>query len=223
LEFLPMSFSFLTTGFLIGLLVAAPIGPIGVLCIRRTFAYGFSSGTASGFGAAVADALYGAIAAFGLTFISSFLLGHQTFLKFVGGFLLLYFGVKTFIAKPVKTIDGEAHVNLHRDAISTFILTATSPMTILIFLGIFASFGLTYPENNLILPALTVAGVFAGSCFWWLALCSIVGLFKAKFNDTLLIWVNRISGAAIFVCGIVLLLEHNLKLMARLTGFIHNF
>jgi len=218
-----MSFSFLTTGFLIGLLVAAPVGPIGILCIRRTFAYGFSSGTVSGFGAALADALYGAIAAFGLTFISGFLLDHQTFLKFVGGFLLLYFGVKTFIAKPVKTVDGETHVNLYRDAISTFILTATSPMTIIIFLGIFASFGLTYPKGSFIMPAITVAGVFAGSCFWWLALCSVVGFFKAKFNDTLLIWVNRTSGTVIFVCGIALLLEHNLKLMARVTGLIHGF
>lgn len=218
-----MSFSFLTTGFLIGLLVAAPVGPIGILCIRRTFAYGFFSGTASGFGAALADALYGAIAAFGLTFISSFLLGHQTFLKFAGGFLLLYFGVKTFLAKPVKADERDVHINLHKDAISTFILTATSPMTIIIFLGIFASFGLTYPDNNLLLPSITVAGVFAGSCFWWLALCSVVGLLKAKFNDVLLIWVNRLSGAAIFICGIALLLEHNLKLMDRLSGYIHSF
>src|SRR3712207_2953311 len=128
-------------GIIIGLAIAAPVGPIGVLCIRRTLADGRTSGFVSGLGAATADAVYGAIAAFGLTLITDFLLGGASWLRLVGGAFLLYLGIKTFLARPAERAAEVRGGGLPGAYASTLFLTLTNPTTILSFVAIFAGLG----------------------------------------------------------------------------------
>ena len=200
-------FSFLLRGLIIGFSIAAPVGPIGVLCIRRTLAKGKSSGLISGRGAATADAIYGSIAGFGLTFISNFLISQQVWLRLIGGGFLCYLGLKTFLASPSKQAVSTNGNGLISAYVSTFFLTLTNPITILSFAAIFAGLGVGSASRNYFSAGVLVVGVFIGSALWWLLLSSGVGLFGEKLNVTGLRWVNRISGMVIIIFGIVALLS----------------
>lgn len=200
-------FSFLLRGLIIGFSIAAPVGPIGVLCIRRTLAKGKSSGLISGLGAATADAIYGSIAGFGLTFISNFLISQQVWLRLIGGGFLCYLGLKTFLASPSKQAVSTNGNGLISAYVSTFFLTLTNPITILSFAAIFAGLGVGSASRNYFSAGVLVVGVFIGSALWWLLLSSGVGLFGEKLNVTGLRWVNRISGMVIIIFGIVALLS----------------
>jgi threonine/homoserine/homoserine lactone efflux protein len=192
-------------GFIIGFSIAAPVGPIGVLCIRRTLAEGRLSGFLSGMGAASADMFYGAVAAFGLTAVQDLLLGQSNWLRIVGGIFLLYLGGKTFFAKPAEQASESKHGGLFGAYLSTFFLTITNPITILSFLAIFAGLRLGETDGNYISAAFMVLGVFLGSAAWWLTLSTGVGLLREKFTPALLAWVNRLAGAIIFVFGLLAL------------------
>ena len=201
-----MDATFFFRGLLIGLSIAAPVGPIGVLCIRRTLAQGQAAGLVSGLGAATADALYGFIAAFGLTFISGFLIDQQTWLRLAGGLFLLYLGCKTLLAKPAgPTAPAPAGGRgLLAAYTSTLFLTLTNPITILFFAGIFAGLGAA-GSGSYASAAILVLGVFAGSALWWLTLSGLVGLFRARFDARALRWVNRLSGLVIAGFGLAAL------------------
>jgi threonine/homoserine/homoserine lactone efflux protein len=197
-----MDIEFLLEGALIGFSIAAPVGPIGVLCIRRTLAEGRASGFVSGLGAASADALYGCIAAFGLTFISSLLVSQQGWLRLVGGIFLCYLGLRIFLALPAQQAAPFKGSGLFKAYASTFFLTLTNPMTILSFAAVFAGLGLASSRGNYISASLLVLGVFIGSAFWWLLLSSGVGAYRNRFPTSGLVWVNRISGVIIVGFGL---------------------
>ena len=200
-----MDLAFLIKGLIIGLSIAAPVGPIGVLCIRRTLAEGRLSGFSSGMGAATADATYGIIAAFGLTSISSFLIGQQTWLRLIGGLFLCYLGIKTFITKPSdKTISSNKR-GLIGNYLSTFLLTITNPMTIISFTAVFAGLGIGTIQTDYWSSLILVVGVFLGSGLWWLTLSTIVHFFGNRFNTKGLTWVNKVSGIVIFIFGVIAL------------------
>jgi threonine/homoserine/homoserine lactone efflux protein len=195
-------------GIAIGFSIAAPVGPIGVLCIRRSLAEGRLAGLVSGLGAATADAVYGSIAGFGLTVVTAFLIDQTISLRIIGGAFLLYLGVKTFFAQPVRFDEDPSYSmrksTLRRDYLSTFFLTLTNPLTILSFAAIFAGLGIGMDESSSYLSAgVLVLGVFLGSAFWWLLLSWIASLFRNKLNSTTLTWVNRLSGGIIFIFGIL--------------------
>ena len=198
-----MDLFFFFKGLIIGFSIAAPVGPIGVLCIRRTLAESRVSGFVSGLGAATADAFYGCIAGFGLTFISSFLMHQQSWFRFVGGAFLFYLGIKTFLARPAEQSASERRNGLPAAYASTFFLTLTNPMTILAFAAIFAGLGVASGGGNYISAGVLVLGVFLGSTLWWFILCGGVGLFREKFNLQALRWVNRISGIIIMGFGLI--------------------
>jgi len=198
-----MDITFFLRGLLIGFSIAAPVGPIGVLCIRRTLAEGRASGLVSGLGAATADAVYGSIAGFGLTFISSFLIDQQTWLGLIGGAFLVYLGVRTFLSKPSERAAQAASGNLLTSYASTFFLTITNPLTIISFAAIFAGLGIGRPNGDFGYAAILVLGVFAGSALWWLLLSGGVSIFRSRFDVRALSWVNRISGVIITVFGIM--------------------
>jgi threonine/homoserine/homoserine lactone efflux protein len=202
-----MDITFLLRGFAIGFSIAAPVGPIGVLCIRRTLAEGRASGLVSGLGAASADAIYGCIAGFGLTFISNFLVTQQEWLHLIGGVFLCYLGSKTFLAKPAEQAVSAEGNGLAGAYASTFFLTLTNPMTIISFAAIFAGLGLASTSGNYVSAVVLVLGVFIGSALWWLILSGGVGVFREKFNPRGLQWVNRISGAIIAGFGLFALLN----------------
>ncbi len=203
--------SFLLRGFLIGLSIAAPVGPIGKLCIRRTLAGGRLAGLVSGLGAATADAFYGSVAGFGLAFISTFLVSHQLWLRLIGGSFLMALGFRTLFARPGERSSPEVHspsprwTGLLGAYASTLFLTLTNPLTILSFAAVFAGLGLAAQRGSYASAGLLVLGVFGGSALWWLLLSGGVSLFRRHFNLKALQVVNWLSGAVIIVFGVAAL------------------
>ena len=197
-----MEIDFLVKGGLIGFSIAAPVGPIGVLCIRRTLAEGRASGFVSGLGAASADALYGCVAGFGLTYISGLLVSQQAGLRLVGGAFLCYLGIRTLLARPAQRAASFKGNGLLQAYATTFFLTLTNPMTILSFAAIFAGLGVADSGGDYIRASLLVLGVFMGSGFWWLLLSGGVGAYRDKFPSSGLVWINRISGVIIAGFGL---------------------
>lgn len=190
-------------GIIIGFAIAAPVGPIGVLCIRRTLADGRKSGLVSGLGAATADTLYGTVAALGLTFVTEFLMGGETWLRLVGGVFLLFLGTRTFLASPAERVAPAAGSGLVGAYASTFFLTLTNPTTILSFAAIFAGLGAGETDGGVLSAMLLVTGVFVGSAAWWFVLSGATDLFRNRLSAHGLRWVNRVSGTVIAAFGVL--------------------
>jgi threonine/homoserine/homoserine lactone efflux protein len=190
-------------GLALGFSIAAPVGPIGVLCIRRTLADGRAAGFVSGLGAASADAIYGSIAAFGLTIISGVLVEQKIWLGLFGGAFLCYLGVRTWLAKPASHAGLASGQGLLGAYVSTLLLTLTNPMTILSFAVIFA--GLVRDDKNFLSAVMLVLGVFAGSTAWWFALSGGVSLLRGRFDLRAMQWINRIAGMIILGFGLLVL------------------
>jgi threonine/homoserine/homoserine lactone efflux protein len=193
----------LLSGIVIGFSIAAPVGPIGVLCIRRTLADGRLHGLVSGLGAATADAVYGCIAAFGLAFLSDLLVQQQTWLRVVGGAFLCFLGVRTILAKPPEKKQEGRKLGLASSYGSTFLLTLTNPVTIISFAAVFASLGLGSTARDYGSAGLLVLAVFAGSATWWLILSGSVSFLRTKVTPKVLLWINRVSGAITLAFGVV--------------------
>jgi threonine/homoserine/homoserine lactone efflux protein len=196
-----MNLGLLVRGLIIGFSIAAPVGPIGVLCIRRTLAQGRTSGFLSGLGAATADAFYGCVAGFGLTAISAFLIDQRFWIQLIGGVFLLALGVKTLRSAPSAQAAAASANGLVASYVSTFFLTIANPMTILSFAGIFAALGVAETGGDYSAAALLVSGVFIGSAAWWLILSGGVGLMRERLTDGILRWTNRLSGIVLAVFG----------------------
>lgn len=192
-------------GLLIGFSIAAPVGPIGVLCIRRTMAEGRLAGFLSGMGAASADMFYGAVAAFGLTAIQDLLLGQANWLRLIGGIFMLYLGIRTFVSKPAEQAAKTSQGSLFNSYLSTFFLTLSNPMTILSFIAIFAGLRMGETSGSYTNAGAMVTGVFLGSATWWLALSMGIGFLREKFTSTHLAWINKIAGAIISIFGLAAL------------------
>ena len=199
--------AWLAKGLLLGLAIAAPVGPIGVLCIRRTLASGWLTGFLTGMGAATADGFYGGVAAFGLTAISGALVAQQGVVRVVGGVLLCYLGIRTLLAKPAaEAASARGGHGLAGAYLSTVGLTLTNPATILSFAAVFAGLGLAATVGNIIIaPGLLTLGVFLGSACWWLLLSGGVSLLRIRLTSGALRWVNRASGILLLGFGVVAL------------------
>jgi threonine/homoserine/homoserine lactone efflux protein len=195
-------------GLILGFSIAAPVGPIGILCIHRTLNSGRLHGFVSGLGAATADAIYGTIAAFGLAVIANFLTAQVNVLRLAGGVFLCYLGLKALLATASNDTVSTSSAPLASAYASTFILTLTNPLTILSFAAIFAGLGLAEVERGYLSGTLLVLGVFTGSGLWWLLLSSSVGLFRDKFDARRLRWVNRVAGVIIGGFGLIMLLAY---------------
>jgi len=202
-----MDLSYLLRGVVIGFSIAAPVGPIGVLCIRRTLAEGRVSGLLSGLGAATADGMYGVVAAFGLTYVSNILIGYQSSIRLVGGLFLCYLGLKTYFSRPAEGPALEGGEGLRGAYVSTLVLTLTNPMTILSFTAVFAGLGIGTATGDYGSAALLVLGVSSGSAAWWLILSGGVSLFRSKFTPRALGWVNRAAGIVILGFGVLAILS----------------
>jgi threonine/homoserine/homoserine lactone efflux protein len=198
------SFTVLVQGLVLGFSIAAPVGPVGVLCIRRSMARGFRSGLVSGLGAASADAVYGTIAAAGLTLVADFLVRQQLWLGLLGGGFLLYLGVKTFASKPAVESARPEIGSVSGDYFSTLLLTLSNPMTIFSFAAIFSAMSAQTLPVFRFSAFLLVLGVFLGSASWWLILSGSVGLLRSRLTPAMLGWINRISGLVIIGFAIFL-------------------
>lgn len=194
--------TFFTRGFVIGLTVAMAIGPMSVLTMRRTITHGRLYGLVSGLGIATADATYGAVAAFGLTAVTSALVGARTALGLVGGVFLVWLAIRTLRARPAATAaTTEDRPGLPGAYVSTYGLTMTNPMTILWFAAIFSGFGLA--GGGLLDAVVLTVGVFLGSSLWWVVLTTAVGLLRTRLTPAVLVWINRISGAVLLGFGVL--------------------
>lgn len=194
--------------YIIGLSIAAVVGPISVLCINRTLSRGYLYGLVSGLGVATADGLYGSVAAFGLTAISTFLVSEEKWIRAIGGVFLLYLGVRAALSKPENraAADTKAY-SLPGAYASILALTLTNPLTILSFAVIFAGLGVSGGRDGYAAAALVVAGVFLGSATWWLLLTGGVSLLRRKLASRWLVWLNRVSGGVLVAFGVLALVS----------------
>jgi threonine/homoserine/homoserine lactone efflux protein len=201
-----MLIGLLLKGMLVGMIIAIPVGPVGVLCIRRTILHGRLAGFVSGMGAATADAMFGIIAGFGLTVVSDWLFDYQDWLRIGGAAFLLYIGISAFFHDPLKRTQSQRDPeSLVADFASTFALTITNPITILAFLAIFAGIGFTGDKATLGSAAILVLGVWVGSLLWWAGLTAGAGVLRLSFRHNHLVWINRGSGGILVLSGVGLL------------------
>lgn len=185
---------------LIGLSIAAPVGPIGLLVIQRTLQRGALVGLATGLGAAVADALYGAVGAFGVTSVIDALVGARVPLALGGGTFLLWLAWRTWHAAPAaQAAQAGAGSGLAQCFAGTFVLTLSNPATIFSFIAVFGTLGARMAVRT---PWTMVAGVLVGSALWWLLLSAIVGRLRTRFDARAQTWVNRAS--ALLLAGFAL-------------------
>ena len=200
-----MEVDFFVRGSVIGFSIAAPVGPIGILCVQRTLNQGTLYGFVSGLGAATADGCYGLIAAFSLTAALSILSEIRIWFSLIGGLYLVFLGIKAFRTVPESKHNSSKYSGLVSSYISTYFLTLTNPMTVLSFAAIFAGFGLGKTGGNYTDAGVLVAGVFIGSAIWWFVLSGVTGLIRQRFTPLHIRWVNRISGCIITGFGLFVL------------------
>ncbi|MBM3539318.1 MAG: LysE family translocator [Alphaproteobacteria bacterium] len=194
-------------GLVVGFLIAAPVGPVNVMCVRRTIMHGRLVGLVSGLGAAAADTIFGAIAAFGLSFVYELLMTERFWLGIAGGALLMVMGVRTLFAEPPRPSDTPDPPNLLGDFTSTLVLTLTNPVTIVSFLAAFTAVGVAAdPGEPIGLDDwILLLGVFLGASTWWLFITAAVALFHGRIPLTMLRWTNRVAGVVIlaFAVGVL--------------------
>jgi threonine/homoserine/homoserine lactone efflux protein len=190
---------------LIGFSIAAPVGPIGVLCIKRSLMEGRLIGLITGLGAASADGVYGCIAGLGITLVSGFLIAQANWIRLAGSLFLAYLGINAMLSRPAVQTAAAGGMSLLGAYTSTFFLTLSNPIPILSFAAIFTGLGAGLSAGNYSSVLIVVLGIFTGSASWWLLLSSSVGLLRAKVTPAILLWVNRISGLAILALAIAIL------------------
>ena len=189
-------------GLIIGFTIAAAVGPITLLVIRRTIDHGGIYGFASGLGVATADATYGGIAAFGLTAVTTVLVSSHVLLGIVGGAIIVVIGLRTIVARPSGPATDAERPGVVGAFASIYGLTMTNPLTIVLYAGVFAGIGLAAGSSFLDAAILTLA-VWLGSALWWVCLCAPVAWLRERVSTRILLWVNRVSGAALVAFGVI--------------------
>lgn len=197
---LPFALPLPLRGLIIGFTIAMAVGPITLLVVRRTLDHGGIYGFASGLGVATADATYGGIAAFGLTAITTILVSAHALLGVVGGAIIVLVGIGTMRAHPTGPAVESARPGLLGAFASIYALTMTNPLTIVLYAGVFAAIGLGVGAGFVDAAVLTLA-VLAGSTLWWVVLCSAVAWARERLSTGALLWLNRLSGAALVAFG----------------------
>jgi threonine/homoserine/homoserine lactone efflux protein len=202
-----MPLYFVIEGMLIGIVVAVPVGPLGLLCINRALMMGPVCGLFSGLGVATADALAAGIAALGISLISGFVADQQHWLRLIGGIFLCYLGYRIYRTEPVAKKRINNVNGLLSAYVTTFLLTISNPATLFSFIAIYAGWHVPSLHGHYFAAALLTAGVFSGSALWWVGLFIGLTIFHDKFSLRFLFWIHRVSGAVIAVFGFVVLLS----------------
>ncbi len=200
-----MFLDYLWQGIIVGLSASIPLGPIGVLCIQRTLNKGKISGFVSGLGAAAADGFYAIVAGFSITIIIDSLTEYQTYLRIIGGIVLLVMGYKLIVANPGIQLRKQLKKKgkgLFGDFISIFALTVSNPITVFVFAAVFAGFGIVDKESQFTSVLSLIFGVVFGATLWWFTLSSVVSIFRSKFKLRRMLWINRIAGVLVIIFGL---------------------
>lgn len=200
-----MVFSLLFKGILIGIMVSIPLGPIGVLVIQRTVNKNRVAGLYSGMGAALSDTVYAIIAGFSLTFVIEFIQKHEIVFQSVGALIVLGLGIHIFFKNPVTDLrKHRLRGNTHfQDMLSSFLVTFSNPLTVFVFLAVFASSGVAQNLEHPYYSSFVILGVFLGASAWWFSLSGIVSLFRHKINLRVLWWINKTAGVVIILFVLV--------------------
>jgi threonine/homoserine/homoserine lactone efflux protein len=211
------------SGVIMGLIAAVPIGPVNLICVRRTFAFGPVNGFVSGLGAALGDGVFAAITGLGLTWIADMIEGYATVIELIGGAMLVYFGFRAFRSSFRPKLDETGCETVRADGggrtlvgaiASTFALTVTNPATLLAFTAMFAGLGgLAGGAGSYSDAAFVVAGVVGGSTGWWLVLTSLIGLFHTRIESGVIRLISRISGGLVMVFGLAVLINLAVKIL----------
>jgi threonine/homoserine/homoserine lactone efflux protein len=196
-------------GIIIGLLVSAPLGPIGIMCIQRTLNRGYMSGFVSGLGAAAADIIFAVIAGFGLTIVITFIEEKHLYFQIFGGLFVLYIGYRIFNTNPVKQLKLQRlnKTRLSQDFASIFLLTISNPMAIFLFVAIMAALKVANDLLSFFELSILVSGIAGGAILWWFVLASIANRFRKKIRLKSIWWMNKITGSVVFLFGIVVILS----------------
>ena len=201
-------FGLIAKGFVLGLLVSIPLGPVGAIAIQRTISKGYKAGLLGGLGAACADLVYALIAGFGVSVVINWLIRVRMWIQIGGSFIFVIMAYKVFFTNPA------IQVRQHRrqkpspleDFMATFLLTFSNPTPVFVFMAAFAGF-FVHEEVNYHDIILSIAGVFIGCLSWWGALVSGVNMFRNKIRLRHLLWINKITGIVVFVFAILLLIQ----------------
>lgn len=203
---------YLFKGMLVGLMVSIPLGPMGVLIIQKTLHKGALSGFIAGMGAASADLFYAAVAAFGLGVVINIVQAHELLLQIIGGIFLIVIGLKIYFDNPIRQIRQRrqgrvSKTGLLGDYLSLFFLTVSNPITVVVFMAVFAGMSVFGESSSLLGEVLVVAGVLLGGGVWWYTLSTLVNIFRKKFRLRVLITINRVSGMIITILGALVILS----------------
>ncbi len=196
-------------GAVIGFLIALPIGPAGILCIQRAISHGALAGYATGVGAAAGDAVFGGMAAFGLSYVAEFIAHYETVIRAVGGVLLMWMGWSYYhhrprtIGDPVAADRAHPYLTYLHYLSSSFFITVFNPITVMAFGAVFASRGLSNVGSDMLAATILIAGVLVGALAWWAALVLVSSAARSWFVGGGLIWLNRVSGAALGGFGLL--------------------
>ncbi|MBL8644326.1 MAG: LysE family transporter [Rhodospirillaceae bacterium] len=191
-------------GLIVGVLMAMPIGAVGVMCIKRALSDGWRRALAVGLGSACVDAIFGAVAGLGLTYIATFVVDHQSIIGLLGGAIVIIIGIVTYFS-PIKTEEAKPVVGAkRRDFAAGFMMSIANPATLLGAVGLFAAFGQVDPVTAPQSAAALIGAVFAGSLLWWMFLASMARMFRSRFVPERLSRLNKVEGAVICVFGVVL-------------------
>lgn len=203
---------YLFKGMLVGLMVSIPLGPMGVLIIQKTLHKGALSGFIAGMGAASADLFYATVAAFGLGFVINIVQAHELLLQVIGGIFLIAVGLKIYFDNPIRQIRQRrqgrvSKTGLLGDYLSLFFLTVSNPITVVVFMAVFAGMSVFGESSSLLGEVLVVAGVLVGGGIWWYTLSTLVNIFRRKFRLRVLVTINRVSGMIIAILGALVILS----------------
>lgn len=199
-----MSFNLLWEGFIIGIAVSVPLGPLGMLCIKRTVNKNWKSGFLSGLGIAASDVIYAIVAGFSLTIIINFIRSYENYFKILGASMVVLLGLYIFFSNPAKDIQkyqrkGTSYV---QDFLTAFLLTVTNPLSVFVFVAIFTSYSLVLELSQLFEALLIIGGIFIGGATWWFILTGLANLFKHKLTISTLWWANKIIGLSVILIAV---------------------
>ena len=199
-----MSFRLLWEGFVIGMAVSVPLGPLGMLCIKRTVNKNWKSGFISGLGIASSDAIYAVIAGFSLTIIINFISTYEIYFKTLGACMVGLLGLYIFLSNPAKDIQkfqrkGTSYI---QDFLTAFLLTLTNPLSVFVFLAIFTSYSLVLRLSQFFEALLIIGGIFSGGATWWFILTGLAHLFRHKLTIDTLWWANKIIGFGVVLIAV---------------------
>lgn len=202
---------YLFKGMLVGLMVSVPLGPMGVLIIQKTLHKGALAGFIAGMGAASADFFYALVAAFGLGFVINTVQAHELLLQIIGGIFLIVIGLKIYFDNPIRQIRQRRSGRVSKkgligDYLSLFFLTVSNPITVVVFMAVFAGMSVFGDSSSLLGELLVVIGVLLGGAVWWYVLSMLVNIFRKKFRLRVLATINRVSGMIIAILGALVIL-----------------